>query len=192
MEFKGGQGNRELSLICQGRFVLLRHSVPRFYESKSRTSSAASHPIQSSLKESTQRVFVGAKPKPDESHWDFMLEQSDRLLTWRLGTLPEYAPQGPMQAIEARRIADHRPLYLDYEGEISGNRGSVRRVLGGRFEQLGWCSPRWTLRLVVDRKGSEQTADLHIDFTEVGAVTAMEFERWGFRLDGTDDEGEKE
>ena len=32
------------------------------------------------------------------------------------------------------RQADHRRIYLDYEGPISGNRGHVRRVAGGECE----------------------------------------------------------
>lgn len=38
---------------------------------------------------------------------------------------------------EAQRIADHRRLYLDYEGPVSGGRGSVRRLAAGwmRIEQ---------------------------------------------------------
>jgi hypothetical protein len=34
----------------------------------------------------------------------------------------------------AERIADHRRVYLEYEGEISGGRGSVRRIASGTCE----------------------------------------------------------
>jgi hypothetical protein len=33
--------------------------------------------------------------------------------------------------LPAARLADHRRLYLDYEGEISGNRGRVVRLIRG-------------------------------------------------------------
>ncbi len=74
-------------------------------------------------------------------HWDLMLECGDTLLTWQLLTDPlawfasverprvgEGTPPGP---IPARRIGDHRKVYLEYEGRISGDRGHVRRVDDG-------------------------------------------------------------
>jgi hypothetical protein len=35
--------------------------------------------------------------------------------------------------VEAIGLADHRIEYLDYEGEISGRRGQVRRLIGGSY-----------------------------------------------------------
>jgi len=61
-------------------------------------------------------------------HWDLLLEQEDSLATWQLPA----APAGPqVLPLPARRIADHRKLYLDYEGPIRGDRGRVRRIDGG-------------------------------------------------------------
>ncbi|MCG3126314.1 MAG: hypothetical protein CHACPFDD_01146 [Phycisphaerae bacterium] len=58
-------------------------------------------------------------------HWDFLLDLgAEKLATWRLTENP-CAARGP---IAAQRIADHRRDYLDYEGEISGGRGVVRRI----------------------------------------------------------------
>ncbi len=62
-------------------------------------------------------------------HWDFMLEIGDTLRTWRLHGQPE-----PGLAIRAEPLGDHRKAYLDYEGPVSGNRGSVRRWDAGTFE----------------------------------------------------------
>lgn len=58
-------------------------------------------------------------------HWDLMLEQGEVLLTWQLLRDP-FAPAN--YPIPARRIGDHRKLYLTYEGPLSGGRGTVRRV----------------------------------------------------------------
>lgn len=71
------------------------------------------------------------------SHWDLMLERDGVLLTWRLSALP--APWGDeagvgFERIDATRLADHRVAYLDYEGPISGERGSVTRVDGGEYD----------------------------------------------------------
>jgi hypothetical protein len=35
--------------------------------------------------------------------------------------------------VDAQRIADHRLAYLEYEGPISGGRGTVRRLDGGSY-----------------------------------------------------------
>ncbi len=64
-------------------------------------------------------------------HWDFMLEVGDALWTWRLDRIPETA-----ESIPAERLLDHRLHYLDYEGPVSGNRGSVKRIDRGDYERL--------------------------------------------------------
>ncbi len=69
----------------------------------------------------------------DGSHWDFMLECGDLLLTFRWDCLPSAENGSSLSSLTAKRIADHRSLYLDYEGEISNNRGKVMQVLSGHF-----------------------------------------------------------
>jgi hypothetical protein len=65
-------------------------------------------------------------------HWDFLLEIGDVLRAWRLLAEPRRG-----QAIRAEAIPDHRRLYLDYEGGITGDRGRVVRWDGGSFT---WAS----------------------------------------------------
>jgi len=65
-------------------------------------------------------------------HWDFMLEQGGQLRTWALTAEP--VAGATSVTIPARQLADHRLAYLDYEGEISGGRGSVSRWDSGTFE----------------------------------------------------------
>ena len=69
----------------------------------------------------------------DSEHWDLMLEYGDILLTWQLPRVPTGRESLPMLA---RRIADHRTDYLDYEGPVSGNRGMVNRIERGLAEIL--------------------------------------------------------
>ena len=64
-------------------------------------------------------------------HWDFLLEAEGVLLTWALSEEPNSA-----LSISATKLADHRIIYLDYEGEISGGRGHVRRWDGGEYAWL--------------------------------------------------------
>jgi len=61
-------------------------------------------------------------------HWDLMLEHEGVLLTWKLPLEPIDRSMFPMPAC---RIKDHRVMYLDYQGPISGDRGEVTRVDGG-------------------------------------------------------------
>jgi hypothetical protein len=61
-------------------------------------------------------------------HWDLMLEAGGMLRTWRLAAPPE-----PGVSIAAEPIGDHRTLYLDYEGPVSGGRGTVQRWDAGTF-----------------------------------------------------------
>src|SRR4051794_31238897 len=62
-------------------------------------------------------------------HWDLMLEAGPVLRTWRLAEPPQ-----PGRAVAAEPIADHRRLYLDYEGPVSGDRGRVKRWDWGTYE----------------------------------------------------------
>ena len=55
-------------------------------------------------------------------HWDLLLEAGTVAQTWRLAEPPRTGAR-----FEAERIFDHRLLYLDYEGPISGSRGFVVR-----------------------------------------------------------------
>ncbi len=70
-------------------------------------------------------------------HWDLLVEVpgGERLPTWRLTR----NPLGTTVEIPAQRLPDHRRFYLDYEGELSRDRGVIRRVERGpatieRFE----------------------------------------------------------
>lgn len=65
----------------------------------------------------------------DVSHYDLMLEAEGLLRTWRLDEKPDM-----LQPVYGQSIFSHRLTYLDYEGEISGNRGSVIRIDRGEYE----------------------------------------------------------
>lgn len=55
-------------------------------------------------------------------HWDFLVEVAGVLRAWRLLAEPRADADIP-----AEPNADHRLFYLDYEGPVSGGRGSVSR-----------------------------------------------------------------
>ena len=71
-------------------------------------------------------------------HWDVLLEAGGACRTWRLLDSPER----DMTTWRAEQLADHRLIYLDYEGPVSGDRGVVSQWDKGIFE--------WTI-CAVDR-----------------------------------------
>ena len=90
-------------------------------------------------------------------HVDWLIAQDPRgrepLISFRveerLDTL------APGQSLEARRIAEHRPRYLDYEGPISGGRGSVRR-LGRGSATVDERPGEWRLEVVWEGKDPQR------------------------------------
>ncbi len=77
-------------------------------------------------------------------HWDLMLETGDSLATWQLPVPPKVVAASPATA---RRIEDHRKLYLDYEGPVSGNRGHVSIADAGTFCLLIETDDLWRVDL---------------------------------------------
>lgn len=86
-----------------------------------------------------QHQFTGG-----DSHFDLLFETApgSSLATWRSAVWPIEG------RTEVTRIKDHRRIFLDYEGEISGGRGYVTRVAGGDCEVDIGESQRWVVRLI--------------------------------------------
>jgi hypothetical protein len=114
------------------------------------------------------------------SHWDLMLEFGDALRTWAIPHLPsawhvahqitktlfEDCPAlSASNQVQAERLSDHRLDYLRLEGELSGNRGSVRRVAEGEYLEQWETQVGWYLTL----SGSTIDGDIEFDLpTERG------------------------
>lgn len=81
---------------------------------------------------SNRRRFVILEHDHPFLHWDLLLEDSNALRSWRL-----LAPLKTDCWLAAEKLPDHRKIYLDYEGPVSGNRGHVHRVAAGHFESSG-------------------------------------------------------
>ena len=77
-------------------------------------------------------VILHHQSPPDE-HWDVMLETDTALMTW---SIPPQCLGGLSFVCPAVRLPDHRKHYLDYEGEVTGNRGTVVRIDTGTYESL--------------------------------------------------------
>lgn len=78
----------------------------------------------------------------DGDHYDLMLEHGDGLRTWRLVNTAFQAFQ------VARQIKDHRKTYLDFEGEISGDRGRVKIWDTGTYTIDDWKDDRIQVAIV--------------------------------------------
>lgn len=79
-----------------------------------------------------------------EPHYDFMFETlpGSMLATWRSEVWPIDSPTPLL------RLRDHRRLYLTFEGDLTGSRGSVLRVAEGACEVEVGEEAVWTIRLL--------------------------------------------
>ena len=71
-----------------------------------------------------------------------MLEVGPVLRTWALLEEPSAG-----QVQRAEELPDHRPAYLDYEGPLSGDRGSVTRWDEGTYEPFEPNEGQWIIDL---------------------------------------------
>jgi hypothetical protein len=111
--------------------------------------------------------YVILKHDHPELHWDFMLEAGEVLKTWRLADRPRAD-----QRVRAEPSFDHRRLYLDYEGPVSGNRGSVVAWDRGTYE--GEPSDPAEGRVVVKLTGGRLRGTAILERGEDG--------QWGLRF----------
>jgi len=119
--------------------------------------------------------FVVLEHRWDGEHWDVMLEDGEKLRTWAVD-----APIATGVDLPARALPDHRLAYLDYEGPVSGGRGTVRRLDRGDYEALDWGPDRVRVRLL----GAQLvgTAELW----KVGGGASASSGGWVFRLGNVD------
>jgi hypothetical protein len=77
------------------------------------------------------RFVILAHTVNEQTHFDLMLEIAgeEKLRTYQLVRWP----LGVGESCAAALIGDHRRAYLEYEGEVSGGRGSVVRVAAGTW-----------------------------------------------------------
>ena len=83
------------------------------------------------MNESDLRRFVILEHDHPFLHWDLLLEDGPVLKSWRL-----LHPVATGQWIPAEVLPDHRPVYLDFEGPVSGSRGTVKQITSGRFTEV--------------------------------------------------------
>ena len=88
-------------------FVVLRHDVgPEF----GRTSDSA-----------------------EPAHYDWMFQVGQSLRTWATEPIESLLQEGE---IDATALPDHRLKYLQFEGDIGGQRGSVKSIVRGDYSLI--------------------------------------------------------
>jgi hypothetical protein len=113
-------------VICgQQRFVVLRHDVGSTLSGDSTGTG--------------RRVT-----RSDQSHFDWMFQVGDALRTWATTPLAGFDQS---LDLPCDLLSDHRLAYLEYEGDIGGDRGCVTRVLAGQFLLLDQDSDRFAARM---------------------------------------------
>lgn len=68
------------------------------------------------------------------SHWDVLLEQPPEFGSGLLTFEVSVPPNEWRNPISIRKLPDHRPIYLHYDGQLSDNRGIVTRILTGTIQ----------------------------------------------------------
>ena len=135
-----------------GRFALLWHCVENA-AAKGDLPYGGQAADKETDRETEPETEQGAAQK---SHWDLLLEMDNgQLLTWRVDSLPRNLIRSDAShagigmwasclgndtfSTVATRLVDHRGIYLDYQGPILGNRGSVSRLDAGQYRAwLPW------------------------------------------------------
>ena len=120
--------------------------------------------------------FVVLEHEWNGVHWDLMLEAGDALRTWAIDV--------PIVAgvdLPARALADHRRVYLDYEGTVSGGRGTVRRFDAGEYVARVWTDAR----VVVELAGAQLVGTVELRRAGDGATETPSLS-WIFHLGNFD------
>ncbi|MEL6796692.1 MAG: hypothetical protein AAFO89_07690 [Planctomycetota bacterium] len=98
------------------------------------------------------RTTVLKHTLPDGSwHVDWLIEVDEtprpRVPTFRLADRPD---QLRVPTFTAERLTDHRRLYLDYEGPVSGGRGHVERLSTGRVINVALAEDEIQLQVTLN------------------------------------------
>jgi len=105
-------------------------------------------------------------------HWDFLLEEGDSLRSWRLLQRPDACGEAE---ISGESIPDHRIAYLDYEGPVSGHRGSVTRYEQGTYVLTSETEHSLTIQLSSEKLRGEvqicgQGRSVRFDFSKTTSL----------------------
>ena len=93
-------------------------------------------------------------------HLDWMFESNGALRTWATELADLFA--APIE-LQATRLADHRLHYLEFEGELTNQRGIVDRIVSGHFQTVASAHDRFVANLEwIDSHGRQWSGDVNI------------------------------
>jgi hypothetical protein len=75
-------------------------------------------------------------------HWDLLIEWGETLLAWEL-----LAPLNISAAQSVAQLPNHRQIYLDFEGELTDNRGSVQQWDKGNYSLVNNSDAEFTFQI---------------------------------------------
>lgn len=105
------------------------------------------------------RRYAILEHRLDGVHWDFLVEDGPTLRSWAVDS-----PIVEGVDLPARALPAHRRIYLEYEGEVSGGRGTVLRWDEGTCEVIEWGEGR--VRLIL--RGSQLVGSVELWFVGEG------------------------
>ena len=121
-------------------YVVLFHACPNNQHGPESTPSLRGSSLLAAQDELTAQGDLSLELASRPVHWDLMLEparcpEGERLPLITFATTTE--PGSWLTSLRrVLRLPDHRAIYLDYEGPISNDRGSVERVDKGSLEWI--------------------------------------------------------
>ncbi|MGB7344689.1 MAG: hypothetical protein WBD20_10770 [Pirellulaceae bacterium] len=108
------------------------------------------------------------------AHFDWMLQVGESLLTWSTTPVADLDRDLNLDAIQ---LPNHRCAYLEIQGEISGGRGSVTRLVRGQLSHLVVSDDSCQADLLWPQT-SERTLQRHLTIQRIALSDS-----WRLRLD---------
>lgn len=137
-----------------------------------------SESLKASLRSAERRFVVLYHEMPEEderaSHFDWMFESGNSLRTWAVEENSRVTDflKNPNNSVPfqcaAERLADHRPIYLEYEGQVSHNRGTVFRRLSGEIEVIDESDDSFRCRLRIGENSNLDPIDVYFKQVDEG------------------------
>lgn len=133
-------------------------------------------------------------------HWDWLFEQTVpidgrspdilgqagvKLLTWSTDPLlPDLLTKTlPTITTDALRLPDHRARYLDFEGEIDGDRGHVEQIATGQYELIHKSAWSYQALLTVTHsRWIDLNANILVRFTQSEDECKSGPSKWALRI----------
>ena len=104
------------------------------------------------------------------THWDLLLQQTPEfgsgLLTFEVSVPPNEWGISTF----VKKLPNHRPLYLHYEGHLSNNRGIVTRILAGTIQWQVLTEELLILTVQSDASSAAISSGADRDFTIQGEL----------------------